>query len=153
MSGPLSSRFRVTAISCSARRPCALCTFPFLASGRLSAPHRRSPYRTPLPLPLFFFCEHGRRMPASSSGPPLLSFISSSAARAGSTPCFRPYLHSMHRLCIPSPPHPPPVCCFPPPFAYIRYPWSLLFFFIPIPLAFTAKLRNPIDVVKLGSSV
>ena len=89
----------------------------------------------------------------SSSGPPLLSFISPSAAHAGSTPCFRPYLHSMHRLCIPSPPHPPSMCYFPPPFAYISHPWSLLFFFILIPLAFTVELRNLGDVVKLGSSV
>ena len=34
-----------------------------------------------------------------------------------------------------------------------KYPWSLLFFFIPIPLAFRVKLRNPIAIVELGSSV
>ena len=38
------------------------------------------------------------------------------------------------RLCIPSTPPPLPVICTPPPFASIRYPWSLLFFFfIPFP--------------------
>ena len=70
--------------------------------------------------------------PTSSSGPPFPSFISPSATRAGSAPCLRPYLHSMHRLCIPSPSHLLPVCCAPPPFTTIKYPWSLLFFFIPI---------------------
>ena len=80
------------------------------------------------------------RTPASSSGPPLLSFISPSAARAGSAPCLRPYLHSLHRLCIPSTLPPLSACCAPSPFASIKYPWSLLFFFIPIPLAFTAEL-------------
>ena len=34
-----------------------------------------------------------------------------------------------------------------------KTPWSLLFFFIPIPLTFTAELQNPVDVVKLDLSV
>ena len=34
-----------------------------------------------------------------------------------------------------------------------KIPLVLLFFFIPIPLAFTAELRNLGDVVKLGLSV
>ena len=103
--------------------------FLFLASGRLSTSHRCFPYRTP-PLispSLSFLSSFGdmtARTPASSSGPPLLSFISPSAARAGSAPYPRPYLHSMYHLCISYPPHPLLVCCFPSPFAYIRYPWS-----------------------------
>ena len=34
-----------------------------------------------------------------------------------------------------------------------KYRRSLLFFFIPIPLAFGAELQNPVDIVKLGSLV
>ena len=60
----------------------------------------------------------------------------------------RVYLHSMTRLCT-SPMLPPLlVCCAPPPFATIKYPWSLFFFFILIPLALGAELRDPVAIVK-----
>ena len=94
------------------------------------------------------------RTPASSSGPlPLSSPLFPPLPLAQEAHHVRSYLHSMHRLCLPSTSPPLPVICAPPPFATIRYPWSLLFFFIPIPLAYGAKLRNPVDLVKLGSLV
>ena len=43
----------------------------------------------------------------------------------------RVHLHSMNYPCIPFTPPPTPVCCSPPLFASIKYPWSLLFFSIP----------------------
>ena len=103
------------------------------ASGRLSTLTPCPSYRTPFPSLFSSFVNMVARTPASSSGPPLLSFISPSAARTGRTPCFRPYLHSMHRLCIPFTPPPPPMRCFPSPFSSIKSPWTLLFFFIPFP--------------------
>ena len=123
---------------------CALCVSPFSQHSVGSRLLCLRP-RTRPPISLSFpssFGDTTARTPDSSSGPPLLSFISPSAARAGSAPCFRSYLHSMHRLCIPSPLHPLPVCCAPPPFASIKYPWSLFFFFIPIPLPFGVELRD-----------
>ena len=115
----------------------SLCTvhvsFPWRPVGSLP---RAVVHRTGPPFPSLFssFVNMVARMPASSSGPPLLSFISPSAARTGSAPCFRSYLRSMHRLCIPSPPQPPPVCCFFFLSVHLyKYPWSLLFVFIPIP--------------------
>jgi len=139
--------------------PCSpsLCTMRFsfsqhLVGSRLS----RLVPRTGPPLFLSFpssFGDTTARTPASSSGPPLLSFISPSIARIGSAPCLRPYLHSMHRLCTLAPPHPPSVCCFPLSIRLYKYPWSLLFFFIPIPLAFGAELRDPVAIVKRDLSV
>ena len=108
-------------VQCSPSLCIVRCSFS-PASGRLSTLMPHPSYWTPLSLSFPSFGDTTARTPTSSSGPPLLSFISPSAARVGSTPCFRPYLHSMHHLCIPSPPHPFLMCCAPPPFAYIRYP-------------------------------
>ena len=72
MSGPLSSRFRVTATSCSAHRLCALCVAPFPASGRLPTLAPR-PRTGPPAISLSFpssFGDTTARTPASSSGPP-----------------------------------------------------------------------------------
>ena len=157
VSGPLASRSRMAAAWCRTHRPCALCAFPFPSIRSALYPAPLSPYRTPLISPSLSFLLLVTRPPhaclVERTRPPLLSFISPSTARAGSTPCFRPYLHSMHRLCIPSPPHPPPVCCFPLSVCIYKTPWSSLFFFIHLPLTFTAELRNSFDVVKLDSSV
>ena len=135
----------------------SLCTVHFLfslASSQLSTLMPCPLYRTPLPSPFFLlFVDMTTRTPASLSGPPLLSFYFPSSAHAGSAPCLRPYLHSMHRLCIPSLPHTLLVCCASPPFAAIRSPWSLFFFFIPIPLTFGAELRDPVAIVKQDLSV
>ena len=140
--GSLALCFRVAAASCRTRRPCALCAFPFPGVRSALYPAPSFPIPDP-PFPLPFpssFGDTTARTPALSSGPPLLSFISPSVARTRSAPCFRSYLHSMHRLCIPSPPHPLPVCCALPQFASTKSLWSLLFFFIPIPLAFRVEL-------------
>ena len=125
-----------------------------LASSRLSTLMPRPSYRTPLPslFLLLLVTRPPARLPHRVDLP-LFSPLFSPVIRTGSAPCPRPYLHSMHRLCIPFPPHPLPVCCTPTPFVYIRYHWSLLFFCIPIPLTFTAELQNLVVVVKLGSAV
>jgi len=153
--GSFAPRFRVAAASCSARRLCALCVAPFPQHPVGSRLSRLVP-RTGPPPSLSFpssFGDTTARTPASSSGPPLLSFISplplaqeahhvSELISTACTVCVS-FTRRIRLRCV----------AFPSPSAYIRYPWSLLFFFIPIPLAFTAELGNPVDVVKLGSSV
>jgi len=153
--GSLAPRFRVAAASCSARRLCALCVAPFPQHPVGSRLSRLVP-RTGPPPSLSFSSSFGdptARTPASSSGPaPFLPFIFplSFAQEAHRVPdlistactvCVS-HPHRIHLWCIASPP-----------FASIKYPWSLLFFFIPILLAYGAELRNPVDLVKLGSSV
>ena len=136
VSGPLSPHFRVATASCSARRLCALRISPFPqhpVSSRLS---RLVPIPDPPISPSFLlFVDTTTRMSASSSGPlPLSSPLFPPLPLVQGAYHGRVYLHNMTCLCTSSMPSPLPVCCSPPPFASIKYPWSLLFFFfIPSP--------------------
>ena len=113
---------------------CVFLLFP--ASSQLSTLMPHPSYWTPLPSPFFLLL--GTRSPARLPH----------WAHHGHV-----YPHCMTHLCIPFMPPPLLVCCAPPLLATIKYPWSLLFFFIPIPLAIGAELRNPINIAKLCSSV
>ena len=139
-------------VQCSPSLCIVRCSFS-PASGRLSTLTPRPSYRTPLPslFLLLLVTRPPARLPRRAN--PLSSPLFPTLPLAQEAHHVRAYLHSMNRLCIPSTPPPLPVICAPPPFATIRYPWSLLFFFIPILLAYGAELRNPVDLVKLGSSV
>ena len=149
----LAPRSCVAAASCRTRRLCALCISPFL-SIRSALTLMPVPIPDP-PFPLFFLLLRTRppsRLPCRAhpliSSPlfPIRSLVQ--GAHHG-----RVYPHRMDHLCSPSLSPPLTVCCAPPPFITIRSPWSLLFFSIPIPLAFRAELRNLVDIVKPGSSV
>ena len=149
VSGPLAPCPRMTTTSCRTRRPRALCASPFLSLRSALDPH---PHPRIGPLPSFFFWGHGRphaSLVERTLSPFLYSPLRSLAqgARHG-----RLYPHSVNRQCIPSMPSPLPVRCAPSPFATIRCPSSLLFFFIPISLESKAELRDPVVIVKLGSS-
>ena len=87
----------------------------------------------------YSFGDTTARTPASSSGPPLFSFISPSVAHAGSATC--PILSPLR--CV----------AFPSSFASINTLGPCFSPSSPFPLSFGAELRNPVDVVKLGSSV
>jgi len=150
--GSLAPRFRVAVVSCCTRHPCALCASPFPDIRSALDSHASSLVPDPLPSPFFLLL--GTRPPTHlpHRADPLSSPLFPPLPLTQEVHHVRFYLHSMNHLCILSPPHLFLVCCAPPPFTAIKYPWSLLFFFI-IPLAFGAELQNPVDIVKLGSSV
>ena len=152
--GPLAPRSHVPVASCHTCRLCALCISPFPRIQSALNSHASSLILDPLPSPFFLLlgtrpptCLPRRAHPLISS--PLFSIRS--LVQGAHHGCVYP--HSMNHLCILSTPHLLLVCCAPPPFLTIRYPWSLLFFFIPIPFAFGVELQNPVTIVELGSSV
>ena len=155
--GPIIVLFCVAAASCHARRPCALCLYPFpgVRSALYPAPSFPVPDPPLISPSLSFFLLLVTRPPhaclVERTRPPLLSFISPSAAHIGSAPC--PTLSPQHEASV-YPIHSISTSgVLLPTVATIKSPWFLLFFFIPIPLAFPAELRNLVIVVKLGSAV
>ena len=139
MSGPFSPGRGIVLHSPS------LCTVRFsFFSGIRSAlylmprPRTRPPSLSFLPS----FGSTTTRTPPSSSAPSyLLSFISHPLTPGAHHD--RVYPHSMTHLCTPSMPSPLLVCCAPPLFAAIRYPWSLLFFFFfPFPCIRSRATRS-----------
>ena len=134
--------YRVFSTSFSCGRgivPCSpsLCTVRFSfspASGWLLTLMPRPSYRTPSLSFLSSFGDTTACTPASSSAPLISSPLFPIRSLVQGAHHSRVYPHSMNHLCIPSTPPPLQVCCAPPPFASIKYPWSLLFFFfIPSP--------------------
>ena len=150
VSGPLAPCPHMSATSCRTRRPRALCASPFL--DLWSALDPRPHPRTGPPSLLSSFGDMAARTPPSSSEPSLLSFIPLLHSLAQGERHGRLYPHGVNRQCIPSMSSPLLVRCAPSPFAAIRCPWPLLFFFIPIPLESEAELRDLVVIVELGSS-
>jgi len=102
--------------------------------------HASSPYWTPLPLPLFFFCEHGRPHACLvERTPPTLLYFPLRRSHRKRIMFFFDLISAAYTVCVFQPRRIRRRCvAFPSPFAYLRYPWSLLFFFIPIPPVFGA---------------
>jgi len=118
----------------------SLCTVRCSFSSIRSAPDSRAsfPYRTP-PISLSFLLLLVTRPPARlpCRADPLSSPLFPPPSLTQGAQHVQSYLHSGVLL--------------PTSILHYKYPWSLFFFFIPIPLAFSAELRNPVDSVKLGS--
>jgi len=152
VSGPLAPRSRIAATTCRTSRPRVLCAFPFFPDILSSLdPMALSPYWTPLPLSFSSLGNTAAHMPPMSSKPPLLYFPLRSLTQGAHHGQLYP--HSVNRQCLPSMSSPLSVHCTPPPFATIRCPWSLLFFFVPIPLNPKQSYEIQSSFMGLGSSV
>ena len=154
--GSLAPRFRVATASCSARRLCALCVSPFPTIRSALDSHASSLVLDPPSLSLSILSSFGdttARTPPSSSAPSyLLSFISHPLACAGSAPCpclsprHDPSVYSIHAASTSNVLRPTSICLY-------KIPLVLALLLHSILPASREELRDPVDIVKLGSSV